>query len=137
MLDVGRARRSIFLAGLLRDRDLQRETESALDVVENYNGVNDYIRFGQRGELASNRCQEQELGMLSLHILRSCLDTLVIQDTFALPEWQDVLTDVDQRGLTPVFRANVTPYGEIQLNLEKRIALSAIDASAAPPSAAP
>ena len=48
----------------LRDRDLQRETESALNVVENYNGVNDYIRFGKRGELASNRREEQELGML-------------------------------------------------------------------------
>lgn len=30
----------------------------ALTVVENYNGVNDYIRFGKRGELASNRREE-------------------------------------------------------------------------------
>ena len=49
MLEVGRAQRSIFLARWLRDRDLQRETESGLNVVENYNGVNDYIRFGKRG----------------------------------------------------------------------------------------
>ena len=62
MLEVGRAQRSIFLARWLRDRDLQRETESGLNVVENYNGVNDYIRFGKRGELASNRREEQELG---------------------------------------------------------------------------
>ena len=39
MLEVGRAQRSIFLARWLRDRDLQRETESGLNVVENYNGV--------------------------------------------------------------------------------------------------
>jgi TnpA family transposase len=58
MLEVGRAQRSIFLARYLRDRDLQRETESGLNVVENYNGVNDYIRFGKRGELASNRKEE-------------------------------------------------------------------------------
>jgi hypothetical protein len=44
MLETGRAQRSIFLARWLRDRDLQRETESGLNVVENYNGVNDYIR---------------------------------------------------------------------------------------------
>ncbi|WP_460348130.1 Tn3 family transposase [Actinoallomurus acanthiterrae] len=44
MLELGRAQRSIFLARWLRDRDLQRETESGLNVVENYNGVNDYIR---------------------------------------------------------------------------------------------
>jgi Tn3 transposase DDE domain len=73
MLEVGRAQRSIFLARWLRDRDLQRETESGLNVVENYNGVNDYIRFGKRGELASNRHEEQELGMLCLHILQSSL----------------------------------------------------------------
>jgi TnpA family transposase len=135
MLEVGRAQRSIFLARYLRDRDLQRETESGLNVVENYNGVNDYIRFGKRGELASNRKEEQELGMLCLHILQSCLgyiNTLMIQDTLALPEWQDVLTDADQRGLTPVFHTNMTPYGEIQLNLDKRLALSAIDASGSP-----
>jgi TnpA family transposase len=41
--------------------------------LENYNGVNDYIRFGKRGELASNRREEQELGMLCLHILQSSL----------------------------------------------------------------
>ena len=34
MLEVGRAQRSIFLARWLRDRDLQRETESGLNVVE-------------------------------------------------------------------------------------------------------
>ncbi|MGH3408326.1 MAG: Tn3 family transposase, partial [Streptosporangiaceae bacterium] len=73
MLEVGRAQRTIFLARWLRDRDLQRETESGLNVVENYNGVNDYIRFGKRGELASSRREEQELGMLCLHILQSCL----------------------------------------------------------------
>jgi TnpA family transposase len=103
MLEVGRAQRSIFLARRLRDRDLQRETESGLNVMENYNGVNDYIRFGKRGELASNRREEQELGMLCLHILQSSLglvNTLMIQDTLALPEWADVLTDADRRGLT-------------------------------------
>ena len=39
MLETGRAQRSIFLARWLRDRDLQRETEFGLNVVENYNGV--------------------------------------------------------------------------------------------------
>jgi TnpA family transposase len=61
VLEVGRAQRTIFLARWLRDRDLQQETESALNVVENFNGVNDYIHFGKRGELDSNRREEQEL----------------------------------------------------------------------------
>jgi hypothetical protein len=95
-----------FLARYLRDRDLQRETESALNVVENYSGVNDYIRFGKRGELASNRKEEQELGCCACTSSSRPSATsilLMIQDTVALPEWQDVLTDADQRGLTPIF----------------------------------
>ncbi|MEU7878269.1 Tn3 family transposase [Microbispora bryophytorum] len=132
MLEVGRVQRTIFLARWLRDRDLQRETESGLNVVENYNGVNDYIKFGKRGELASNRREEQELGMLCLHILQSCLgliNTLMIQDTLALPEWEDVLTDIDRRGLTPLFHTNMTPYGEIQLRTDRRLDLTNLPAA--------
>ncbi|MEU4828428.1 hypothetical protein AB0H37_41795 [Actinomadura sp. NPDC023710] len=43
-----------------------------------------------------------------------------------------MLTDADQRGLTPVFHTNMTPYGEIQINLDKRLALSAIGGSSPP-----
>jgi TnpA family transposase len=81
MLEVGCAQRTIFLAHWLRNRDLQRETESGLNVVENYNGVNDYIRFGKRGELASNRRDEQELAMVCLQILQSCLGYLLTELT--------------------------------------------------------
>jgi hypothetical protein len=100
-------------------------------VVENYNGVNDYIRFGKRGELASNRREEQELGMLCLMVLQSCLayiNTLMIQDTLTEPAWADVLTDVDRRGLTPLFHTNMTPYGTVQLRPERRL-----DLTGAPP----
>jgi len=96
-------------------------------VVENYNGVNDYIRFGKRGELASNKREEQELAMLCLQILQSCLgyiNTLMIQDTLAEPEWADVLTDVDRRGLTPLFHTNMTPYGTVQLRPDRRLDLT-------------
>jgi hypothetical protein len=30
----------------------------------------------------------------------------MIQDTLVLPEWEDVLTDADRRGLSPIFHAN-------------------------------
>jgi len=127
MLETGRAQRTIFLARWLRD--LQRETGSGLNVVENYNGVYDYIRFGKRGELAPNRREEQELGMLGLHILQSSLglvNTLMIQDTVALPEWEGILTGADRRGLTPIFRANMTPYGEIRLRTDRRLDLAGV-----------
>jgi TnpA family transposase len=61
------------IARYLRDRDLQREINARLNVVENYNGVNDYIFFGKSGELSTNRREEQEISMICLQILQSCL----------------------------------------------------------------
>lgn len=127
MLELGRAQRSIFLARWLRDRDLQRETTAALNVVENYNGVNDYIHFGKSGEFASNRRDEQELGMICLQILQSALgyvNTLMLQDVLAESDWADVLGEADKRGITPLFTSNMTPYGDIQLDTQRRLALS-------------
>jgi len=51
------------------------------------------------------------------------------QDILAEPEWQDVLTPEDRRGLTALFWAHVRPYGEITLNMTKRLALSTGDTS--------
>jgi hypothetical protein len=126
-----RAQRSIFLA---RSRDLQGETESRLNVWVTTTASNKHIRFGKRGELASNRREEQDLGMLCLHILQSSLgliNTLKIQDTLALPEWANVLTDTDRRGLTRVFHTNMTPYGEVQIRTDRRLDLTGIPPSAA------
>jgi hypothetical protein len=70
--------------------------------------------------------------MLCLHILQSSLgyiNTLMIQDTLAEPEWADILTDADRRGITPLFHTNMTPYGEVQLRRDRRL-----DLSATPPS---
>ncbi|GLW12652.1 hypothetical protein Misp01_77800 [Microtetraspora sp. NBRC 13810] len=62
-----------------------------------------------------------------LHILQSALgliNTLMIQDTLALPEWENVLTDADRRGLTPLFHTDMTPYGEIQLRTDRSLDLT-------------
>jgi len=65
--------------------------------------------------------------MLALHILQAALvyvNTLMLQDILAEPEWQGVLTAEDQRGLTALSWAHVRPYGDITLNMTKRLALS-------------
>ncbi len=41
----------------------------------------------------------------------------------AEPQWADVFGDADRRGLTPLFTSNMTPYGDIQLNTTRRLAL--------------
>jgi TnpA family transposase len=130
MLELGRAQKTIFIARYLRDRDLQREIEEGLNVIESWNRVNGVIFFGKSGEFATNRRDQQQLGMLALHILQAALvyvNTLMLQDILAEPEWQGVLTAEDQRGLTALFWAHVRPYGEITLNMTKRLALSGSD----------
>ena len=52
------------------------------------------------------------------------VNTLMIQDILAQPEWDGVLTPEDLRGLTPLFWAHVLPYGEVNLNMTKRLALN-------------
>ena len=90
MLELGRVQKTIFVARYLRDRDLQREIEEGLSLIEAWNRVNGVIFYGKSSEFATNRREQQELGMLSLHILQAALvyvNTLMIQDILAGPEW--------------------------------------------------
>jgi TnpA family transposase len=128
MLELGRVQKTIFIARYLRDRDLQPEIEEGLNLIEAWNRVNGVIFYGKSGEFATNRRDQQELGMLSLHILQAALvyiNTLMIQDILAEPEWAGVLTPEDLRGLTPLFWAHVLPHGEVKLNMTRRLALNA------------
>lgn len=127
MLEVGKAQKTIFVARYLRDRGLQREIQEGLNVVEGWNGANDIIFFGKSGELSSNRRDQQELSVLALHLLQTALvfvNTLMIQDMLADPEWADVLSDEDKRALTPLFWMHIQPYGEVRLNMGSRLQLA-------------
>ncbi len=70
---------------------------------------------------------QQELTVLSLHLLQAALvyvNTLMIQDILAEPAWADRLTAEDRRGVNPLFTSNMTPYGEVKLNMASRLDLS-------------
>jgi TnpA family transposase len=73
MIEVGRAQRTIFVARYLRDRDLQREINEGLNVVESWNRANSVIFFGKGSDIASNRRDEQELSVLCLRVLQAAL----------------------------------------------------------------
>jgi TnpA family transposase len=110
--ETGRAQRTIFLARYLRDRDLQREINEGLNVVESWNRANAVIFFGKGGDIATNRRDEQELSVLCLRILQAALvyvNTLMVQDVLADDRWANRLTTEDRRGLTPLFWAHVAP----------------------------
>jgi hypothetical protein len=123
---AGRAQRTIFVARYLRDRDLQREINEGLNVVESWNRANSVIFFGKGGDIATNRRDEQELSVLCLRVLQAALvyvNTLMVQDVLADDEWAGQLTDADRRGLTPLFWTHVAPYGEVKLDMSSRLPL--------------
>ncbi len=85
------------------------------------------IFFGKGGDIATNRRDEQELSMLCLRVLQAALvyvNTLMVQDVLASEEWTAALTDADRRGLTPLFWTHAAPYGEVRLDMSRRLQLS-------------
>jgi TnpA family transposase len=126
MLEVGRAQKTIFAARYLRLRELQREIQEGLNVVESSNGANSVILYGKGGDIATNRREELEMTVLCLRILQAALvyiNTLMLQDVLADPQWAKLLKPADRRGLTPLFWQHVQPYGEVRLDVAKRLPL--------------
>ena len=127
MIEVGRAQETIFVARYLRQRDLQREINEGLNIVESWNRANSVIFFGKGGDIATNRRDEQELSVLCLRVLQTALvyvNTLMIQDVLADDAWSTALTNEDRRALTPLFWAHAAPYGEIKLDMRSRLTLN-------------
>ncbi|WP_281262648.1 Tn3 family transposase [Nonomuraea fuscirosea] len=100
------------MARYLYDRDLQREIEEGLNVVEAWNRANSVICYGRGGEISTNRRDEVEMTALCLRILQASLvmvNVLMLQDVLAEPEWAALLTPIDRRGLTPAVLAARPP----------------------------
>ncbi len=47
------------------------------------------------------------------------------QEVLAEPAWRDRMTVDDWRGLTPLIYHHVNPYGRIELDMARRLALAA------------
>ncbi len=80
--------------------------------------------YGKGGEIAVNNKEDQELAILSLHLLQICMvyiNTLFIQKILSEKEWLDKMQSEDFRGLTPLFYSHVNPYGKLVLNMNERI----------------
>ena len=122
--ELGRVIKTIFLCRYLYSKELRVEVHDGLNVVERWNGVNDFIFYGRKGVISSNDSQNQELSILALHLLQSSLvyiNTLMIQEVLKGPEWQNRLTVEDKRALSPLIYAHINPYGEFKLNMSERL----------------
>jgi TnpA family transposase len=72
LVELGKAMRTTFLCRYLHRMELRREIHEGLNVVESWNGANDFILYGRGGEIATNRLEDQEATMLGLHLLQNC-----------------------------------------------------------------
>ena len=126
LMELGRVIKTIFLCQYLDSETVRREVNEGLNVVERWNGVNDFIFYGKGGEFASNRLETQELSVLSLHLLQICLvyvNTLMIQSVLAQKHWEKKLTATDLRAITPLIFSHVNPYGTFKLDMKERISM--------------
>jgi TnpA family transposase len=123
---LGKAIKTIFLCRYLHSEELRREIHEGLNVIEQWNDATDFVFFSRRGEMASNRHEDHEISILSLHLIQNCIvyvNTLMIQKVLAQPDWQGKFTSRDCAALTPLIWEHVNPYGRFDLDMNSRLAL--------------
>ena len=124
--ELGKAIKTIFLCRYLNTKELRREINEGLNVVEQWNGATDFVFFVRRGEMASNRREDHEISMLALHLIQNCMvyiNTLMIQRVLEQSHWQGKLTLRDYAALTPLIWEHVNPFGRFDLDMNARLPL--------------
>jgi TnpA family transposase len=124
LAELGKVIKTIFLCQYLHSEPLRREINEGLNVVESWNNANEFIFFGKGKEITTNSLEDQEIAVLSLHLLQSCLvyvNTLMIQEVLSESEWIKMMKPDDLRALTPLIWSHVNPYGTFRLNLNERL----------------
>ncbi|MBB1077841.1 Tn3 family transposase [Rhodoferax sp. 4810] len=128
LTELGKAIKTIFLCRYLDSEELRQEIHQGLNVVESWNSTNGFIYYGKRGEISTNRKDNQEMGLLCLHLLQASMvyiNTLMIQQVLEEPGWSDRMAPSDLAALSPLITQHVNPYGRFELDMETRLQLAA------------
>lgn len=120
--ELGKAEKTIFLCKYLSSIDLRYEINEGLNVVERWNGVNDFIRYGRQGIFATNSHEHQEISTLALPLLQNCLmliNTILVERTIEKENMINRLSVEDLRALSPLFYEHINPSGVFEINVNR------------------
>lgn len=124
LAELGKAVKTIFLCEYLQKEELRQEIHEGLNVVEQWNSANSFIFYGKNSEIATNRLEDQEIAVLSLHLLQICLvyiNTLMMQQILSERQWLKLMQKDDFRALTPLIWGHINPYGTFRLDMDERL----------------
>lgn len=120
--ELGKAEKTIFLCKYLSSIDLRYEIGEGLNVVERWNSVNDFIRYGRQGVFATNSREHQEISTLALQLLQNCLmliNTILVERTIEKEQMINRLSVEDLRALSPLFYEHINPYGVFEIDVTR------------------
>lgn len=129
LAELGKAVKTIFLCDYLGKEELRQEINEGLNVVEQWNSANSFIFYGKNSEIATNRLEDQEIAVLSLHLLQICLvyiNTLMMQRILSEKDWLKLMHLDDLRALTPLTWGHINPYGTFRLDLDERLLIDPV-----------
>lgn len=125
--ELGRAVKTIFLCKYLSSVNLRQEIHEGLNIIERWNGINDFIFYGKRRTLSGSNPAEFELQMLCLHILQLSMvyiNTLLLQQILVESEWLVRMTLADKRAISPLINEHINPYGQFPLDMNTRLPIN-------------